>query len=54
MNGRVIDMKYGDDEAKLIAFERSDTDNQLFYQDRDGVIHSKMNDYCIESRRMNF
>ena len=52
MNGKVIDVKGGEDEAKLIAFERSDADNQIFYQDPDGIIHSKLNDYCMESRRM--
>ena len=54
MNGKVIDVKGGEDEAKLITYERGDTDNQIFYQDADGIIHSKMNDYCMESRRMYF
>ena len=51
MNGKVIDVKDADASAggKLIMWERTDDDNQQFYQDRKGFIRSKLNDFLWES-----
>ena len=51
MNGKVIDTQDADASAgaKVIMYERSDDDNQIFYQGKDGFIRSKMNDFAFES-----
>jgi len=53
MNGKVVDIRGGsaDPGAKVIMYEQGDgySDNQLWYEDKYGVIRSKLNDLVMDS-----
>ena len=52
MNGKVMDVEGADTEAgtKVIMYDKNDSapDNQLWYEDKYGVIHSKLNDFALD------
>jgi len=53
MHGKVIDVDDGcpDPGTKVIMYGKKDDleDNQIFYQDKYGIIHSKLNDFSLDS-----
>jgi hypothetical protein len=54
MNGKVLDIK-GDEVsagAPLIVYDRKSTPcpNQLWYEDENGILRSKLNGYVIDTR----
>ena len=57
MNGKVVDIRGGsaDPGAKVIMYEQGDgySDNQLWYEDKYGVIRSKLNDLVMDSSGKN-
>ena len=56
MHGRVMDVKEGsmDPGTKVLMWKRkdSDNDNQLFWEDKYGYIHSKLNGFVFDSAGM--
>ena len=53
MNGKVIDVKKDDGSsgAEVIMFERKSTvcPNQIWYEDENAVIRSKLNGYVLDA-----
>ena len=53
MHGKVLDINGGDASpgASIIVWEQKDSssDNQLWYEDRHGYLHSKLNDLVMDS-----
>ena len=52
-NEKVMDIKGGDDdeEARIILYKQrdEDNDNQLWYEDRNGFIRSKISDFVFDT-----
>jgi len=52
MHGKVLDVRGSDDGpgADVIMYDQNDdqTDNQLWYEDREGMIHNKMNGFVLD------
>jgi hypothetical protein len=51
MNGKAMDVKDSDASAgaKVVTWDVTNENNQMFYQDRQGLIRSKLNDFCLDS-----
>ena len=53
MNGKVLDVKGNDAAAgtAVVLWTQSKPakDNQLWYEDKDGIIKSKLNNYALDS-----
>ena len=54
MHGKVLDIKYASSKpgAELIMYEKkggNDINNQLWYEDQDGVVKSKLNHFAIDA-----
>jgi len=49
MNGKVMDIEGGKTQcgAKVIMWDQSGADNQLWFEDRYGNIRSKLNDQLV-------
>ena len=56
MHGKVADIRGADPSpgGKVITYEQTDgmSDNQLWYEDRYGIIRSKLNDFVMDSSGM--
>lgn len=53
MNNKVVDIRGGDPNpgGKAIMYDQQDgyQDNQLWYEDKYGVVRSKLNDFALDS-----
>ncbi len=51
MNGKMVDISGAntDPEAEVIMYGQNGADNQQWYQDEEGIIRSKINDFALDA-----